>query len=216
MLRHPGAVLLCLADEIKVNIDLGGLVLFGVPSGTLVYLNSLDKLPHQFRRSFRNICVLVHQLAEAVGVLKRVLPVCNLVFERFCLCLQLRLFQFIAFYQCLKLPVGEMSQNQLLEGTAEQRFQVFQPPSSLVQFPLLGRKLLFHSALVAAGKPLEQLVPMFPRLGRHPPNLAQHDMPQGRCFDGVGRAVLLMAVVLAADEGVLALVPAPAPAKVVP
>ena len=138
MLRHPGAVLSCLADEIEVNINLLGVMLFLVPPGAFVYLNPLDKLPHQFRRQFCNIRVLVHQPVEAVGVQKRVLPVGNFISERFRLCLQFRLFLLIAFYQRLKLPVGEMTQSQFLERTAEQRFQVFQPPFSLVQSLLFG------------------------------------------------------------------------------
>lgn len=67
---------------------------------------------------------------------------------------------------------------------------------------------------MTAGEPLEQLILMLPRFGRHPLDLAEHDLPQGRRLDDVGRAVLLMAVVLAADEGVLALVPVSAPTKV--
>lgn len=216
MLRHPGAVLSCLADEIKVNIDLLGVMLFLVPPGAFVYLNPLDKLPYQLRRQFRNIRVLVHQPAETVGVQERVLPVGNLVFERFRLCFQLRFFQFIAFYQRLKLPIGKMAKGQFLERTAEQRFQVLQPPFSLIQFPLLGSQLLFGPALMAAGEPLEQFVPMLPRFGRHPLDFAQHNLPQGRRLDGVRRTVLLVAVVLAADEGILALVPAPAPAEIMP
>ena len=92
MLRHPGAVLSCLADEIEVNIDLLGVMLFLVPPGAFVYLDPLDKLPHQFRRQFRNIRVLIHQPAKAVGVQKRVLLVGNFISERFRLCFQFRLF----------------------------------------------------------------------------------------------------------------------------
>ena len=83
LLRHPGAVLSCLADEIEVNSHLLGVMLFLVPPGAFVYLNPLDKLPHQFRRQFCNIRVLVHQPVEAVGVQKRVLPVGNFISERF-------------------------------------------------------------------------------------------------------------------------------------
>lgn len=216
MLRHPGAVLSCLADEIEVNINLLGVMLFLVPPGAFVYLDPLDKLPHQFRRQFRNIRVLVHQPAEAVGVQKRVLLVGNFISERFRLCFQFRLFLLIAFYQRLKLPVGEMPPSQFLKGTTEQRFQILQPPFSLVQFPLSGGQFLFGPALMAAGDPLEQFVPMLPRFGRHPLDFAQHNLPQGRRLDGVGRAVLLVAVVFATDEGILAFVPAPAPAEIMP
>lgn len=59
MLRHPGAVLSCLADEIEVNIDLLSVVLFLVPPRTFMYLDAFNKLPHQFRRQFRNIGILI-------------------------------------------------------------------------------------------------------------------------------------------------------------
>lgn len=210
MLRHPGAVLSCLADEIEVNIDLLSVVLFLVPPGAFMHLDAFHKLPHQFRRQLRNIRVLVHQFAEAFGVQKRILSISNLVFEHF------RLFLFIALHQRLKLPVGEMPQGKFFKRTAEQRFQVFQLPFSLVQLPLLGGQFLFRPALLAAGEPLEQLVPMLPRLDRYPLDLAEYNLPQSRRLDGVGCAVLLMAVVLAAYEGVLTLVSASAPAEVVP
>ena len=103
-----------------------------------MHLDAFNKLPHQFRRQLRNIRVLVHQFAEAFSVQKRILSISNLVFERFRLCLQLRLFLLIPPHQRLKLPVGEMPQGKFLKGAAEQRFQVFQPPFSLVQLPLLG------------------------------------------------------------------------------
>lgn len=108
MLRHPRAALLCLADEIKVNIDLLGVVLFLVPPGAFMYLDAFNKLLHQLRRQLRNIRVLVHQPAEVVGVQECILSISNLVFERFCSCLQFCLFLLIAPRQRWKLPVGEM------------------------------------------------------------------------------------------------------------
>lgn len=72
MLRHPGAALSCLADEIEVNIDLLGVVLFLVPPGAFMHLDAFNKLPHQFRRQLCNIRVLVHQFAEAFSVQKRI------------------------------------------------------------------------------------------------------------------------------------------------
>ena len=60
-----------------------------------MHLDAFNKLPHQFRRQLRNIRVLVHQFAEAFSVQKRILSISNLVFERFRLCLQLRLFLLI-------------------------------------------------------------------------------------------------------------------------
>ena len=203
MLRHPGAALSCLADEIEVNIDLLGVVLFLVPPGAFMHLDAFNKLPHQFRRQLRNIRVLVHQFAEAFSVQKRILSISNLVFERFRLCLQLRLFLLIPPHQHLKLPVGEMPQGKFLKGAAEQRFQVFQPPFSLVQLPLLGGQFLFGPALMASGEALEQLVPMLPRFDRHSLDFAEHDLPQGRRLDGVGRTVRLVVVVSPANEGVV-------------